>query len=95
MKNAVFWDMAPYRSCVNRCFEGNVPPKRRFTQDLHVATSQKTAFFLSVFCFTQKYKKSNVLRNIVLVCKKLAMLNNFRNQSVIINIKKVDCIYVI
>jgi hypothetical protein len=24
----------------------NVPPKRRFTQDLHGATSQKTAFFI-------------------------------------------------
>jgi hypothetical protein len=31
IKNAVFWD---------------VSPKRRFTQDLHGATSQKTAFFL-------------------------------------------------
>jgi hypothetical protein len=62
MKNAVFWDMAPRRSCVNRCFGGTyclhlqgrkirdrgtryIPPKRRFTQDLHGATSQKTAFF--------------------------------------------------
>jgi hypothetical protein len=46
------------RSCVNRRFEGTyrlhlpwrrrryVPLKRRFTQDLHGATSQKTAFFL-------------------------------------------------
>jgi hypothetical protein len=25
---------------------GGVPPKRRFTQDLHGATSQKTAFFI-------------------------------------------------
>jgi hypothetical protein len=24
---------------------GDVPPKRRYTQDLHGATSQKTAFF--------------------------------------------------
>jgi hypothetical protein len=30
MKNAVFWD---------------VTPKRRFTQELHGAASQKTAFF--------------------------------------------------
>jgi hypothetical protein len=85
MKNAVFWDMAPCRSCVNRRFGGTyrpyfqgrkirergsrccnhqltlvprsrifllwwwrryVPPKRRFIQDLHGATSQKTAFFI-------------------------------------------------
>jgi hypothetical protein len=60
MKNAVFWDVAPCRSCVNRCFggmyrlhlqdrktceRGHVPQKRRFTQDLHGATSQKTALF--------------------------------------------------
>jgi hypothetical protein len=100
MKNAVFWDVALCRSCVNRRFEGtyrlhlqgiktaseklawtggcrlswvfstvgsicshlltlvprsriflpcrwrrHFPPKRRFTQDLHSATSQKTAFF--------------------------------------------------
>jgi hypothetical protein len=41
MKNAVFWDVAPCRSCV----------KRQFTQDLHVATSQKTAFFAVFFLF--------------------------------------------
>jgi hypothetical protein len=38
MKNAVLWDVAPCRSCVNRRFGGTwmwyVPPKRRFTQDL-------------------------------------------------------------
>jgi hypothetical protein len=68
-KDAVFWDVAPCRSCVNRRFGGKyrlhlqdrkisergtsvsrclryVPPKRRFTQDLHGATSQKTAFFI-------------------------------------------------
>jgi hypothetical protein len=84
MKNAVFWDMASCRSCVNRRFWGAyrlhlqgrkirergisvcchlltlvprsrnflpwrwrryVPPKRWFTQELHGATSQKTAFF--------------------------------------------------
>jgi hypothetical protein len=42
MKNAVFWDVAPCRSCV---MEAILPPKRRFTQDLHGATSQNTAFF--------------------------------------------------
>jgi hypothetical protein len=77
MKNAVFWDVAPWRSCVNLRFGGTyhlhlqgrkirerrtsvsrwlqtadwkwrlyVPPKRRFTQDLQGATSQKTAFFI-------------------------------------------------
>jgi hypothetical protein len=69
MKNAVFWDVEPYRSCVNRRFGGTyrlhlltlvprsriflprrrrryVPPKRQITQDLHGATSQKTAFFI-------------------------------------------------
>jgi hypothetical protein len=57
MKNAVLWDVAPCRCCVNRSFgwtylhlQGGrwrwyVPPKRRFTQYLHGATSQKTAFF--------------------------------------------------
>jgi hypothetical protein len=62
MKNAVFWDVTPCRSCVNRRFGGtyrfhlqgrkirelgsSVPPKRRPTQALHGATSQKTAFFI-------------------------------------------------
>jgi hypothetical protein len=75
VKNAVFWDVAPCRSCVNRRFGGTyrlhlqgrkirklgtsvsrwlqppwrwtryVPPKHRFTQDLHGVASQKTAFF--------------------------------------------------
>jgi hypothetical protein len=86
MKNAVFWDVAPCRACMNRRFGGTyclhlqgikirergssvtrvcshlltlvpcsrnfipwrrsryVPPKRRFTQYLHGATSQKTLF---------------------------------------------------
>jgi hypothetical protein len=42
MKNAVFWDVASCRSCVNRRLE-----EPRFTQDLHGTTSQKTAFFIS------------------------------------------------
>jgi hypothetical protein len=70
MKNAVFWDVAPGRSCVNRHLGGTYglhlqcikirergtsvnrwlqryfTPKRRFTQVLHGATSQKTAFFI-------------------------------------------------
>jgi hypothetical protein len=36
MKTAVFWDVVPCRSCVNRRFGGTY---------LHGATSQKTAFF--------------------------------------------------
>jgi hypothetical protein len=78
MKNAVLWDVAPCRSCVNRRFGGMyrlhlqagvcshllmlvprsriflpwrrrryVPPKRRFTQDLHGTRAQKTTFFIS------------------------------------------------
>jgi hypothetical protein len=83
LKNAVFWDVALCRSCVNRRFremyrlhlQGRIiqsgfslqppahagsshadflpwiwrryiPPKRRFTQDLHGTASQKTAFFM-------------------------------------------------
>jgi hypothetical protein len=84
-KNAVFWDVAPCRSCVSRRFGRKyrqhlqdrnisergisvsrwlftlvlrsriflpwrwrqyVPPKGRFTQDLHGAVSHKTAFFI-------------------------------------------------
>jgi hypothetical protein len=61
MKNAVFWDVAPCRSCVTQRFGGTyrlhlqsrkirdrgpsvVPLERRFTQDLHGATSHNTAF---------------------------------------------------
>jgi hypothetical protein len=70
MKNAVFWDVAPCTSRVNRRFGGTyrlylqgrkireggtsvsrwlqryVPSKRRFTQNLLGATSQKKAFFI-------------------------------------------------
>jgi hypothetical protein len=60
MKNAVFWDVALSRHCVNRHFGGTyrlhllilwrwkqcVPPKRQFAQDLHGARSQKTTFFI-------------------------------------------------
>jgi hypothetical protein len=73
MKNAVFWDVALCRSCVNQRFavcchlltlvarsrifllwrwRRYVPPKRWFTQDLHSATSQKTAFFLESEIYT-------------------------------------------
>jgi hypothetical protein len=57
MKNAVFWDVSPCRSCENRRFGGMyllhlqgrkirsryVPPTRRFTQDLHGASLQLPA----------------------------------------------------
>jgi hypothetical protein len=57
IKIAVIWDVVPCRSCVLtlvprlRIFlpwrwRWYVPPKRRFTQDLHGATSQKIAFLL-------------------------------------------------
>jgi hypothetical protein len=41
MKNAVFWDVTPCRSCVS------VPPELRLSQDIHGATSQRTVFLLS------------------------------------------------
>jgi hypothetical protein len=91
IQNAVFWDVAPCRSCVNRRFGGMyrlylqgkkirergtsvsrwlqtslpwrwrryVPPKCRFTQDIHRATSQKTAFFI-----VAAVKTSNLTREI-------------------------------
>jgi hypothetical protein len=46
MKNAVFWDVAPCRSYVNRRFGGTYRLHRRFTQDIHGATSHMTAFFI-------------------------------------------------
>jgi hypothetical protein len=52
MKNTIFWDVVLCRFCVSRRFVSlwrwrrYVPPKRRFTQDLHGSTSQKTKFFL-------------------------------------------------
>jgi hypothetical protein len=46
MKNAVFWDVTPRRSCVNRRFGGiiqcsalgrrYVPPERQLTRDIHI-----------------------------------------------------------
>jgi hypothetical protein len=70
MKNAVFWDVAPYSSCVNRCFGGTyhlhlqggcrryVPPKRQFTQALHGATSQKNLFFILVIVVPAPHHKA-------------------------------------
>jgi hypothetical protein len=60
MKNAVFWDVAPCIYFVNRRFAGTYrlhlkgirnprAMKRRLTEYLHGATSQKTAF-LKVMC---------------------------------------------
>jgi hypothetical protein len=58
MKNAVFWDVAPCSSCVNRGIGGtyrlNLQARKlrergtsgsRFTQELHDTTSQKKEFF--------------------------------------------------
>jgi hypothetical protein len=41
MKNTVFWNVAPCRSCVNRHFGGTSVNVR-----LRGTTSQKTAFFI-------------------------------------------------
>jgi hypothetical protein len=102
MKNAVLWDVAPCRYCVNRRFRGTyrlhlqgrkirepgtscshlhklvprsriflpwrwrryVPPKRRFTQYIHDATSQSTAFciyWLSLIHYwLVLYRRSNI-----------------------------------
>jgi hypothetical protein len=61
LKNAVFWDVAPCRSCVNWHFggtyclhlqgrkireQGTSVSRWLATQDLHSATSQKTALFI-------------------------------------------------
>jgi hypothetical protein len=52
MKNSVFLDVEPCKSYVNRRFGDRIDRifkvtlKRRFTQDLHCATSQETEFFL-------------------------------------------------
>jgi hypothetical protein len=43
MKNGVFWDVTPCDSCKNR---RQVPPKRRFLQEPHGVTTQKTSFFM-------------------------------------------------
>jgi hypothetical protein len=66
MKNAVFWDVAPCTSCVNR-----VPPKRRLTQELHGVTSEETALFIKLLAYLDKIinmfltigKKENRSRN--------------------------------
>jgi hypothetical protein len=107
VKNAVFWNVAPCRSCVNRRFGGTyrhhvqgrkisergtsvsrwlqtespvvvtlvllsriflplrwrlyVPPKRRFAQDLHGATSQEMAFFIVTVLKTSNLTYSSVV----------------------------------
>jgi hypothetical protein len=63
MKKAVFWDIMPRVSCKNRRFvrklrlhhQGDknqwrryVSPKRRFLQESHCVTSQKTALFIEL-----------------------------------------------
>jgi hypothetical protein len=49
VKNAIFWDVAPCRFCVNQ----------HIGEDLHRATSQKTAFF-KLYSF-----EMNVLRDLL------------------------------
>jgi hypothetical protein len=62
LKNAVFWDMAPCRYCINRCFGGTYSlhlhdrkkrknPRARnqreqVAADLHDVISQKATFFI-------------------------------------------------
>jgi hypothetical protein len=46
MKNGVFWVVTPYGSCKNR------RPKRRFLQEPHGVTTQKTPFFKENVAFT-------------------------------------------
>jgi hypothetical protein len=45
MKNVVFWDVTPSPILVTLMKEALVPPKRRFLQEEHGVTSQKTPFF--------------------------------------------------
>jgi hypothetical protein len=57
MKNGVFWVVTPCGSSKNRRFGGTwrllhqgdkVPPKRRFLQEPHGVTTQKTPFFTDI-----------------------------------------------
>jgi hypothetical protein len=48
LKNAAFWDVAPCRYCVNH------------TEDLHIATSQKIAFFTVTAVKTSNLKSFSV-----------------------------------
>jgi hypothetical protein len=54
MKNAVFWNVALCRSSLK--MEAIVPPKCRFTQDLHSATFQKTAFFIYCHVYDELHR---------------------------------------
>jgi hypothetical protein len=103
MNNAIFWDVTPCRSYVNRCFEGTYrlhlqrrkirergtrvsrSSKRRFTQDLHGTTSQKTAFFvfLTAHLF-MTHKKSRILFR-----KKRCHLVIYNNNCIIVK-KKLE-----
>jgi hypothetical protein len=86
LKNAVLWDVAPCRSCVNRRFvrlssvcnhlftlvprlqiflpwiwRWYIPPKRRFTQDLHGAVSQKKVFSIVTYVKTSDLTTATLL----------------------------------
>jgi hypothetical protein len=51
MKKGDFWDVTLCGSCKNRSFgktRRQVPPKRRFLQEPHGVTTQKTPFFIMI-----------------------------------------------
>jgi hypothetical protein len=52
------------------------PPKRRFTQKLHGATSQKTAFFIVI-----TVKTSNLTRNVICCHVRVTQTNIVSNRS--------------
>jgi hypothetical protein len=57
-----------------------VPPKRRFTQNLNVATSQKTAFFIVNAVKTSTY--INLIHSSVSVCLQNARLCRFTDHLI-------------
>jgi hypothetical protein len=57
LKNAVFWDVAPCRSCVNRCFGGTyrlllLGSKIASNSSYFVVTTVKTSNHTFFCCFT-------------------------------------------
>jgi hypothetical protein len=75
-KNAVYWDVAPYRSCVKGRFGGMYrlhlqgikirergTSLSRFTQDLHGATSQTAAFFILQLSSHFRFVVRKAIRN--------------------------------
>jgi hypothetical protein len=72
MKNAVFWDVTLCRPCMN------IPSKRRFTQALHSATSQNTAFYIVTAA------KTSNLTNIEIMFRKYVTDQNYIQNIVIL-----------